>query len=595
MYKDWQLNDLFPQHPPMAGASLGGGAFDQFAVETIKMVRVFHKTHRGKLGKYNPGQLLAFMEQFDQLECRLARIGAYCYLRYATQMNDPQYAKFYNDSLEILSQCNELLIFVGLAMNKLPENILHDAQLQKYHYYFAVLRKNRPHQLPESVEVLLNDLSLSSSDALIRIYDETHSKLRYPLDGKDLTQAEILNYFYSTDPDMRFKAAKSLGFVLKQHEYLFAIIYNAIIQGGHTINNRRKFATPDAPRHLDNEIAPQIVENLRQNVQDSIPAISHQYYQTKAKLMGKAFLPYWDRLAPVFPDNDRQYTIAQACDIVLKAYHDFSPQMADIARQFINNGWIDWLPGDGKASGAFSHPCSVDTHPYILLNFQGKLDDIMTLAHELGHGVHQYLCRAQGQILSDTPLVLAETASIFGEMLVFDYMMQDNQLSRAEKIALTTQKCEDGINTVIRQMAFDNFEQRAHAMRKNGVLTPENIGQLWRTISVDSLGSAVHFDSDFDSYWCYISHFFHTPFYVYSYSFGDLLTRAIYAQYKQNPVGFADKYVQFLGMGGCQAPHILLQNLGCDIHDNQFWQLGLQSMRQMVDTITEYANGGRHG
>ncbi len=585
---NWQLNDLFPSPSELLNDSNGKiGNIPPKLQNSIKKlcedIPKFNKRFKGNLTKLNPTQFAEFLQIYEQINTQIRRIASYAQLLYATQMNDPKISKFQADINEIIQEFDQQLIFVELEINECKPEIAQSPETENYHEFLRNIAKFKPHQLDEATESLLSELSLSASDAMIRLYDETLAKLRFPIGDKEYNQSEILNFFHDADGDNRFKAAKSLGMVLGNHEYLFAIILNAITKEGHILDKKRQFANPMASQHLQNNVSDEIVENLEQAVQESYERISHRYYALKAKMMKLPFLPYWDRLAPVFPQNSNKYTIEQAKIIVFNAYHEFSPEMAKIVQEFYDKEWIDWLPKDGKASGAFSHSCSVDAHPYILLNFQGNLDDIMTLAHELGHGVHQYLARKVGQLSADTPLVMAETASIFGEMLVYDYLMRDNSLTNHEKLALAVQKIEDGINTVIRQIAFYQFEQKIHFERRNGELSPEMIGKIWREVSVQSLGSSVHFDSDFDKFWCYISHFFHSPFYVYAYAFGELLTRALYQQYRDKPQGFIAKYTELLSLGGSQSPQKLLENFGCDLTKKQFWFQGLNQIEQMIN------------
>jgi oligoendopeptidase F len=372
--------------------------------------------------------------------------------------------------------------------------------------------------------------------------------------------------------------------VFRQNLRLFTLIMNTLVKEKEIDDRWRKYPTPQAIRHLANQVEPEVVDALARAVRAAYPRLSHRYYAMKAKWLGLEKLEFWDRNAPLPTADDRKIPWAEAQDMVLSAYADFAPRMADLARPFFEDGWIDAPVKPGKAPGAFAHPTVSDAHPYVLLNYLGKTRDVMTLAHELGHGVHQRLAAEQGELLSRTPLTLAETASVFGEMLTFQRLLKA-QTDPAREKALLAGKVEDMLNTVVRQMAFYEFESRVHSARREGELTADQLGEIWMAVQSESLGPAITLGDGYETYWTYIPHFIHTPFYVYAYAFGDGLVNALYAVYREAPEGFQDRYFALLRAGGTKGHRELLAPFGLNAADPDFWAKGLGMIGDMIDEL----------
>jgi oligoendopeptidase F len=408
--------------------------------------------------------------------------------------------------------------------------------------------------------------------------------LRFPVEGKKLTAAEALHLLQDPSPKRRKAAAKSLGTVLGANVRLFAHITNTLAKDKEIEDRWRSYPRPQSARNLSNYVEDEVVDALVSAVRESYPRISHRYYGLKACWFRKKELPYWDRNAPLPEGKDRKVPWAEARDIVLAAYARFSPKMAEVGRRFFDNAWIDAPTRPGKASGAFAHPTVPSAHPYLLLNYQGRTRDVMTLAHELGHGVHQVLAGPRGQLMSQTPLTLAETASVFGEMLTFRALL-DAEKNKAQRKVMIASKVEDMINTVIRQIAFYNFESRVHEARRKGELTSDVIGDIWMSVQSESLGPAIALDRDYRVYWTYIPHFIHSPFYVYAYAFGDCLVNSLYSLYAEAHAGFAEKYLDMLAAGGTKRHKELLAPFGLDASDPGFWSRGLSVIEGLIDEL----------
>ena len=418
----------------------------------------------------------------------------------------------------------------------------------------------------------------------MRLFDETVAALRFPVAGKDLTSAEALNLLSDADEGRRRAAAKSIGQVFGENIRTFSLITNTLAKDKETEDKWRQFEHPISERNLSNHVEDEVVDALVQAVKQSYPRLSHRYYDLKARWLGTDKLNYWDRNAPLPEDDDRIIAWDEAVDTVLSAYRAFSPRLADVGIRFFDGAWIDAPVAPGKAPGAFAHPTVPSAHPYLLLNYQGKTRDVMTLAHELGHGVHQVLAGPQGALMSDTPLTLAETASVFGEQLTFRALLEGEQSPSRRRVMLAG-KVEDMLNTVVRQVAFCEFERQVHDQRRQGELTPERLGDIWLSIQGESLGPALQFDDDYRHFWAYIPHFIHSPFYVYAYAFGDCLVNALYAVYQEAEAGFEAKYLAMLGAGGTLRHQELLAPFGLDAGKADFWSRGLDIVAGFVDQL----------
>ncbi len=424
------------------------------------------------------------------------------------------------------------------------------------------------------------------SGAWNRLFDETMAGLEFTVDRKRLTSAEVFNLMSDPDGAVRKKAAKSIGKVLGRNVRLCALITNTLAKDKEIEDRWRGLPEPASSRHLANQVEPEVVSALVAAVKHAYPRLPHRYYALKARWMGVAQLDYWDRNAPLPDEDDTTIPWQGARDRVLAAYGAFSPELARIGQQFFDHPWIHAPVLAGKDSGAFAHPTVPSIHPYLLVNYQGKVRDIMTLAHELGHGVHQVLASEQGLFLSDTPLTLAETASVFGEMLTFKKLIADESDPSRRRVMIAA-KVEDMINTVVRQVAFYEFERRVHDARRDGELTPDQLGDIWMGIQKESLGPVFRYDKGYRNFWSYIPHFIHAPFYVYAYAFGDCLVNSLYGVYEDGSPGFEAKYLEMLRAGGTLRHKELLAPFGLDASDPEFWSRGLNVISGLIDQLEE--------
>lgn len=534
-------------------------------------------------------QLFNAIKLYEGINEEIAKLMTFAGLQYYGDLNNPDFASLYQSLQEKVSILAADLVFFNIDLARLGDESINKAlrskpELSHYNHWLAVLRKYRPHQLSEELEKYAIEKSVTGRNAWVRLYDETLAALKLSYDGELLPLEAVIHKMGDKNADSRKRAAFSLNDGLSNQLSLFTTITNVLAKDKEIDDKWRKFPTPDSSRHLDNQIEPEVVQALANCVRKNYASLSHRYYALKAKILGFERLEYWDRNAPLPFDDDADISWPVARQIVLEAYGKFSPTIANIAKEFFDKNWIDAPTRDGKTSGAFSHPAVPSVHPYILLNHQGRRRDVMTLAHELGHGVHQMLARQQGYLLADTPLTLAETASVFGEMLTFQHLLADCKTNEQRK-ALLAGKIDDMLNTVVRQVALYFFEQQVHQIRKNGELTADDLANIWKRTQEEALGSAVNIDPATHTFWAYISHFIHSPFYVYAYAFGDCLVNSLYAFYKTNPEGFVDKYIDLLKAGGSKGYKELLQPFGLDLRQPTFWQGGLNMIASLVDDL----------
>ncbi len=582
---EWNLTDLFPA---MDSDELAA-AFEE--AETL--ADRFQLTYKGKLsdlasGPNAAGKLAASISEYEGLQEIAGRIASYAGLTYAGDTTDPERAKFYGDTQDRLTTLGTQLLFFELELNRIDDDTmsaaLADVALHHYAPWVIDLRKERPFQLDDQIEKLFHEKSVTGRSAWNRLFDETISALEFDVDGQSLTIEPTLNMLVNPDEDVRHSAHKALVATFSDNLRTFSLITNTLAKDKEISDRWRNFDDIADSRHLANRVERPVVDALEAAVKAAHPQLSHRYYALKAKWMGKEFLNSWDRNAPL-PDTDRK-TIAwsDARTTVLEAYGEFDPQMTQIAAQFFDKGWIDAPVRPGKSPGAFAHPTVPSAHPYVLVNYQGKVRDVMTLAHELGHGVHQVLAGGQGALMAQTPLTLAETASVFGEMLTFRSLL-NNATDAAARKTLLASKVEDMLNTVVRQIAFYSFERKIHTARREGELTSEQIGEIWMSVQGDSLGPAVRFGPGYETFWCYIPHFIHSPFYVYAYAFGDCLVNSLYGLYEKTPDGFVEKYFDMLKAGGSKHHSELLAPFGLDAADPAFWSIGLSLISGMIDEL----------
>ena len=580
----WDLTDLYPS---MDGPEL---AKDLDAMDAA--AKDFHEKYKGKLEKLTGADLAIAIAEYERIDEVLSRIMSFAHLTYAGDMTDAEIGRFFSSMQDRVTQISTPLLFFTLEINKLSDDSMAtkqaDPKLAGYASWLRDVRVFRPHQLDDELERMLHERHVVGRSAWNRLFDETVAGLRFPFRGDELTSSEILNLMSDADGEKRKDAAKSVGQVFGDNIKTFTLITNVLAKDKQIDDTWRNYATPVSARNRGNYVEDEVVDALNNAVTESYPRLSHRYYALKAKWLGGDKLNYWDRNAPLPEDLDRKIEWAEAKDIVLDAYGAFSSDLADVGRKFFDNAWIDVPPRAGKSPGAFAHPTVPSAHPYLLLNYHGKVRDVMTLAHELGHGVHQVLSGSQGHLQSSTPLTLAETASVFGEMLTFRSLLDAETDPKARRILLAG-KVEDMLNTVVRQIAFFNFEKRIHEGRRRQELTSEEIGKIWMDVQTESLGPALHFEDEYQHFWAYIPHFIHSPFYVYAYAFGDCLVNALYAVYQDADDGFAERYMEMLAAGGTKRHKELLAPFGLDATDPAFWRRGLDIIASMIDELEEVA------
>jgi len=585
---EWNLADLYdgPDSPALAAD------MQRIAQEAREFEDEFRGTLAARLAEPQGGAVLAeALQRYEALEDAMGRVASYAGLLYATDTTNPAYATAYGDTSDRLTSLSAHLLFLPLELNRVDETVMESALAHpgaaRYRPYLTDLRKERPHQLSDDLERLFLDKSVSSRVGWSRLFDDTIASIRVDTgDNEAVTLEEALNKLLDADGQVRRRASEGIGRALKSHERTFTLITNTLAKDKEISDRWRGFSDVAASRHLANRVEAEVVDALVAAVREAYPRLSHRYYAMKARWFGKEKLDSWDRNAPLPDADDRTVPWSDAREAVLSAYAGFSEELAGLARRFFDNPWIDAPPRPGKAPGAFSHPTVPSAHPYVLLNYQGRARDVMTLAHELGHGVHQILAAPNGALMAPTPLTLAETASVFGEMLTFRRMLDEAPDARTRRVMLAS-KVEDMINTVVRQIAFYTFERRVHTERREGELTTARLGTIWREVQEESLGPAVHLGPGYEVFWTYIPHFINAPFYVYAYAFGDCLVNSLYGVYARNPDGFEEKYLALLSAGGTKHHAELLAPFGLDARDPAFWQTGLGVIEGLIDELAE--------
>ena len=582
---EWNLDDLYKgQEDPKLAQDL-----DWLETECAS----FAADYENKLADLSSAEMLRCIERNERISAIAGRIMSFAGLRYYQMTTDGERTKFMSDMQEKITNFTTPLVFFTLELNRLGDTHLDDlyaqnAGLARYKPALDRVRAMKPHQLSDELEKFLHDMGVVG-DAWEKLFDETIAGLTFFVNGDELNIEGTLNLLTEQDRDIRKAAAEELARVFGENIRTFARVHNTQAKEKEIIDRWRGMPTAQSARHLANHVEPEVVEALRNAVVAAYPKLSHRYYELKRKWLGLDRMQVWDRNAPLPMENTRIIDWDQARDVVMDAYGSFDPRMADLAQPFFDRGWIDAPVKPGKAPGAFAHPTVTDVHPYVMLNYLGKPRDVMTLAHELGHGVHQVLAADQGEMLSSTPLTLAETASVFGEMLTFRKML-DGARDQNERRVMLAGKVEDMINTVVRQIAFYDFECKLHAARRQGELTPDDINALWMSVQAQSLGDAFDFMPGYETFWAYIPHFIHSPFYVYAYAFGDGLVNALYAVYQENPDGFQDKYFDMLRAGGSKHHSDLLAPFGLDASDPKFWDKGLSMISDMIDELEAMEN-----
>lgn len=548
----------------------------------------FQKRYKGRLSRLSPAEFARAIALYEKISEELGRVYSYASLDKQTKMNNPAASKLYQSVMEKVTAVTADLLFFQLEINRLADLSakIKNPEARRYKPFLDQVRAFKAYQLPDDVEKNILERSVVGNSAWVRLFDETVARLRFPVGKKMLTETEIFHMFLSRRAEERKAAAKAAEKVFGENIETFSFIMNTLVKEKDIDDAQRGFGSVIAARNLDNQVGDEVVDALIQAVRRSYPRLSHRYYKLKAKWLGKKKLDYWDRNAPLPFSADKKFSWQAAKEAVLTAYDAFSPEMASIGARFFNEGWIDAAPRPGKDSGAFSASTVPAAHPYILMNYKGGIEDVMTLAHELGHGVHQVLAAKQGYLMADTPLTLAETASVFGEMLTFRSLLKQEKNIKNRK-AMLAKKVEDMLNTVVRQVAFHEFEWAVHNARKKGELSADDICGLWMKAMKSSLGPAFRFDEGYKYYWAYISHFYHTPFYVYAYAFGDCLVNALYAVYEESGQGFSGKYIALLEAGGTKKYDELLTPFGLDARDPKFWAKGLSVIEGFITELEE--------
>ncbi len=585
---EWSLADLYP--------SMDSPIYARDLERAAAECKAFAQCYRGKLSALaeadlanpNSARIAEAVARYEALEDLLGRITSYAGLVYYGDTSDPVRAKFFGDTQEKITAASTDLLFFQLELNRLDDEVVEklaaEGPLAHYRPWLEDIRKEKPYELSDDVERLFHEKTVTGSSAFNRLFDETIGALRFKVRGEELGLEPVLNLLQDGDAHVRKEAADAIAVTLRQNLRTFGLITNVLAKDKEISDRWRGFADVADSRHLSNRVEREVVDALVAAVHAAYPRLSHRYYRLKATWFGKDALDHWDRNAPLPDAETRTFAWGEARDTVLGAYAAFSPRMAAIAQRFFDQNWIDAPVRPGKAPGAFAHPTVPSAHPYVLLNYQGKPRDVMTLAHELGHGVHQVLAAPNGALMAPTPLTLAETASVFGEMLTFRALLAKTT-SIAGRRALLAGKVEDMINTVVRQIAFYTFERKLHLERREGELTAERICELWMSVQAESLGPSIRLGAGYETFWAYIPHFVHSPFYVYAYAFGDCLVNSLYGVYQGAREGFAERYLAMLSAGGSKHYSELLAPFGLDAKDPAFWQIGLKMIETMIEEL----------
>ena len=548
----------------------------------------FLKKWKGKIKDLNSEEFVDCIVQYQNLNEKIYKIGTHSNLIFATNMEDPEISRYNSSISDEVTEIFSSLIFMTLELSKINDDIINEwilnDEAKQWLPYLTILRKRNPYLLDPLVEEILIEKSATGRSAWVRLFDETSAALRFPFKTEMVSEAEILNYLSDIDPEKRKIAGKSLSQTLEKNKRIFGMILNVISRDRYIEDNKRGFKRIVSSRNLDNDVEDEVVDALVKTVDEAMPQLTHRYYKWKAKQFGKSKIDWWDRNAPLPQASDRSIEWSEAKSIVLESFASFHPEIARLANLFFENNWIDADVRKGKASGAFAHPSIPSLHPYVLLNYQGKIRDVMTLAHELGHGVHQILAAKNGLLMSETPLTVAETASVFGEMLVFRKLLEES--NHEQKKQLLAGKIEDMLNTVARQIGFHQFEVKFHEARIKSELTPDEIGDIWMETQSHAVGPYVNLTEDYKVLWGYIPHFVHTPFYVYAYAFGDSLVNALWHSYQNtDKQSFSEKYIAMLSAGGTKSHNDLLKPFNLSAYDKSFWQKGISMISGLMDEL----------
>lgn len=552
--------------------------------------KAFHEAYAGKLKDLDSAAFATAIAEYEAITEIMHKAMSYGQLLFTVNTSDAEVGRFYQTMNERITATSSETLFFTLEINRLDdadvEHLLAEPDAARYRPWVSEVRQYRPHQLDDNMEMMLLEKSVTGRSAWVRLFEETFADMRFDVEGEGegMTQSQVLNLLSDKNGAKRKAAAQAFGAKLSDNIRLLTLITNTLAKDKEIEDRWRHFDRPVSERNLANQVEDGVVDALVASVKGAYGDLAHRYYAMKAQWFDKDALDYWDRNAPLPDDASKLFGWDDAKALVLDAYGAFTPEMADVAGRFFTEGWIDAQPREGKDSGAFAHPVVPSAHPYVLLNFHGKARDVMTLAHELGHGVHQVLAAKQGTLMADTPLTTAETASVFGEMLTFRKMV-DGEADPARRRILLAGKVEDMLNTVVRQVSFHEFERQVHDERRNGELSSDRLAEIWMATQRESLGPSVRFDDNYRHFWAYIPHFVHTPFYVYAYAFGDCLVNSLYGVFAQGHEGFQQKYLDMLAAGGTKRHKELLAPFGLDATDPEFWNRGLDVIRGFVDEL----------
>ena len=558
--------------------------------EISKLSNEFLKKWKGRIKELSATDFVNCIEKYQAINESIYKIGTHSSLTFATNMEDPEISRYNSSISDQITEILSSLIFFTLELSKIDdktiESWMKENSAQKWQPFITILRKRNSYLLDPLVEEILIEKSATGRAAWVRLFDETSAALRFPFRKDLLSEAEILNLLSDSDPENRKIAGKSLSEILDKNKRIFAMILNVISRDRYIEDNKRGFQRIMSSRNLDNDVEDEVVDALVNTVDKAMPKLTHRYYKWKAKQFGKNKLDWWDRNAPLPQTSENPIKWSDAKNIILDSFSSFHPKISNLAELFFKNNWIDASVRQGKASGAFAHPSVPSLHPYILVNYQGKIRDVMTLAHELGHGVHQILAAKNGLLMAETPLTLAETASVFGEMLVFRKLLDESSVE--QKKQLLAGKIEDMLNTVARQIGFHQFEVKFHEARIKSELTPDEISDIWMETQSHAVGPYVNLNKDYRVLWGYIPHFVHTPFYVYAYAFGDSLVNALWYAYQQSDKDeFSKKYIDMLSSGGTKSHNDLLKSFNLSAYEDSFWDKGITMITSLMDELEE--------
>ncbi len=580
---NWDLSDLYTssEDPQLA----------KDKVEILKQADHFASKYKGRVADLNVSEFKKMLQEYEALQDKGGKIGSFAYLQWSTNTTNPDFGKLVQESNELGSELSQKLVFLDVEWLQVSEDDAHkmiDApELQFYKHYLESSRRYKNHVLKEEQEQILSAKSVTGRSAWIRFFDETLGQAKFELDGNEYSEQEVLSKLHDSDRKLRVRAHASLTKKFKELAHPLTYVFNTLLADKSTNDKLREYPSWISSRNLANETDDTTVNALVDAVTGNYSVVQ-RYYKLKSRLLGLKEMFDYDRYAPIIK-NEATISWEEAKKMVLESYTDFHPEMGRITQEFFDKNWIDAAIKPGKRGGAYSASTVPSVHPYVFMNFDGKIRDVQTLAHELGHGVHQYLSRQQGPLQAGTPLTTAETASVFGEMLVFQNLLKELSDPK-EKLALIIGKIDDTIATVFRQISMNRFENAMHtARRKEGELTTERFSELWMDQQKALYGDSVTLTEEYGIWWSYIPHFLHTPGYVYAYAFGELLVLALYEEYTQRPEGFADRYMELLSAGGSEWPHDLVAKMGLDIRDPEFWNNGLTAFEKMVKEAEELA------